>query len=57
MNKELKLLNCGNTERESQKRKCGGESTADSAFIAGKPKHVAILEEAPSARLSGERTS
>jgi len=57
MNKELKLLNFGSTKRESQKRKCGEECRADTAFFAEKPKNVAILEEAPSASLSGERTS
>jgi hypothetical protein len=57
MNKELNLLNFGSTKRESQKRKCGGECTADTAFIAEKPKNFTILEEASSASVSGERTS
>lgn len=57
MNKELKLLNFGSTKREWQKRKRGKECTADTAFIAEKPKNITILEGAPSARLSGERTS
>jgi len=57
VNKELKLLNFGSTKRESQKRKCGRECTADTAFIAEKPKNITIFEGAPSARLSGERTS
>jgi hypothetical protein len=47
MNKELKLLNFGSTKRGSQKESVEGNAQ----------KNVAILEEAPSVSLSGERTS
>lgn len=38
----------------STKRECGGECTADTAFIAEKPNNSTILAEAPSVRLSGD---